>query len=46
LIIVSAMNAVIEVFVEALWYSVFMENIAHHNLWEHHNDSHHHSAHH
>jgi hypothetical protein len=29
LIIVSAMNAVIELYVESLWYSVFLENTAH-----------------
>lgn len=29
LIIVSAMNAVIELFVESLWYSVFRENVEH-----------------
>lgn len=26
LIIVSAMNSVIEIFIESLWYSVFLEN--------------------
>jgi hypothetical protein len=38
LIIVSAMNSVIELFVESLWYSVFRENLgqdthAHHDGW-------------
>jgi hypothetical protein len=31
LIIVSAMNSVIELFVESLWYSVFRENLGHNN---------------
>lgn len=36
LIIVSAMNAVVELFVESLWYSVFLEN-----KWHHSHDTHH-----
>lgn len=43
LIIVSAMNSVIELFVETLWYSVFRENLGHghsgHHVAHH---SHHH----
>lgn len=46
LIIVSAMNAVIELFVETLWYSVFMENISHWDHgWSHHHDTHHNNHH-
>ncbi len=37
LIIVSAMNSVIELYVESLWYSVFRENVAQ----GHHDDAHH-----
>lgn len=33
LIIVSAMNSVIELFVETLWYSVFRENLGHGHSW-------------
>ncbi len=36
LIIVSAMNAVIELFVESLWYSVFRENAEHASHGGHH----------
>jgi len=46
LIIVSAMNSVIEVFVESLWYSVFLDNEgsghAGHASGGHGHDSHHH----
>lgn len=45
LIIVSAMNSVIELFVESLWYSVFRENVGHHGWWHHaggHHDAHSH----
>lgn len=49
LIIVSAMNAVIELYVESLWYSVFLENTAHaasHATSGHgHHDDHGHSHH-
>ncbi len=45
LIIVSAMNSVIEVFVESLWFSVFTENgehaSSHHHAPAHHPTSHH-----
>ncbi len=47
LIIVSAMNAVIELFVESLWYSVFRENTQHaaHSGDHHgHHDTHGHHA--
>ncbi|MBP6921240.1 hypothetical protein KBB89_01695 [Candidatus Gracilibacteria bacterium] len=45
LIIVSAMNSTIELFVETLWYSVFRENLihgdtSHHPKKEHHSDHH------
>lgn len=43
LIIVSAMNSTIELFVETLWYSVFRENLRHSDTTHAHNhDSHHH----
>jgi hypothetical protein len=45
LIIVSAMNAVVELFVEALWFSVFTENITSANsqhAWSHHAQHNHH----
>ncbi len=43
LIIVSAMNSVIELFVETLWYSVFRENLGHGHSGHHvaHNSHHH-----
>jgi|GEM_PF-799755 len=40
LIIVSAMNSVIEIFVESLWFSVFRENITN-NSRTRHSSSHH-----
>ncbi len=43
LIIVSAMNSVIEIFVESLWFSVFRENSASHIPVAHED---HHSVHH
>jgi hypothetical protein len=36
LIIVSAMNSVIEIFVESLWFSVFRENTVSHSSHAHH----------
>ncbi|MFA6080484.1 MAG: hypothetical protein WC753_03325 [Candidatus Gracilibacteria bacterium] len=43
LIIVSAMNSVIEIFVESLWFSVFRENSSSHTpvIHESHHSSHH-----
>lgn len=43
LIIVSAMNSTIELFVETLWYSVFRENLMHSDTAHssHHNSHHH-----
>lgn len=54
LIIVSAMNSVIEIFIESLWYSVFLENgwhaahtSSHHGEWHGHGHGHdQHNAHH
>lgn len=48
LIIVSAMNSVIEIFVESLWYSVFRENTAHSHGSSHgsHETETHHQSHH
>lgn len=48
LIIVSAMNAVIELFVESLWYSVFRENAEHasHDAGHGHSGDHGHDSHH
>ncbi len=48
LIIVSAMNSVIEIFVESLWYSVFRENTAHSHESSHgsHETETHHQSHH
>lgn len=45
LIIVSAMNSTIELFVESLWYSVFRENLMHSDA-VHHSGQTHHSHHH
>ncbi len=40
LIIVSAMNSVIEIFVESLWFSVFRENSGSHKEHTHHSSHH------
>ena len=40
LIIVSAMNSVIEIFVESLWFSVFRENNSSHASHSHHSSHH------
>ena len=48
LIIVSAMNSTIELFVESLWYAVFRENLgqSHSDSHAHHQPPNHHSEHH
>lgn len=45
LIIVSAMNSTIELFVETLWYSVFRENLMHSDAANHSGHAHHTSHH-